>query len=72
MLTPVIIPVEALIVATPGVALVQVPPVTVELNVVVDPTQTVAVPLNVPVVGVDPIVTVLVAVASAHPEPVTV
>ena len=69
--TPVINPVVPLIVATPGVALVHTPPITVELNVVVEPTHTVAVPLKVPVLGVALIVTVLVADASAHPEPLT-
>jgi hypothetical protein len=72
-LTPVITPVPPTIVATPGLALVQVPPPTVEVNVVVNPTQAVVVPFNVPALGAVLIVTVLVSVASAHPPvPVTV
>ena len=71
--TPVITPLAPIIVATPGVALVHVPPPTVELNVVVNPTQEVVVPLNVPALGLAVMVTVLVSVTSAHPPvPVTV
>ena len=68
-----IIPVPAMIVATAGVALVQVPPPMLELNVVVKPTQAVVLPDNVPALGVAVIVTVLVSVTSEHPPvPVTV
>lgn len=69
---PVITPVDELIVATLGLAELQVPPVTVELNVVLAPKQAVVVPLNVPVVGAADIVTVLVAVTSVQPDPLTV
>ena len=53
--------------------LLQVPPVTVELNVEVPPAHIVVVPLIVPAVGVEFTVTVRVAVALAQPPvPVTV
>jgi hypothetical protein len=71
--TPVTTPVEALTTATLVLLLVQLPPLTVDANVVVAPTNTVCVPDNVPVVGGAETVTVLVAVASAQPPvPVTV
>ena len=51
----------------------QVPPETDDKNVVVDPSQTFWFPLNVPAFGGAVTVTVLVAVASAHPPvPATV
>ena len=43
--TPVTIPVEEPIVATVGVLLLHVPPVVASLNVVVEPSQTVNVPV---------------------------
>ena len=43
------------------------PPVTVELNCVVNPVQTFCVPLNVPALGAAVTVTVLVAVALLQP-----
>lgn len=69
---PVIKPVAPSIVATLGLALVQVPPETVELNAVVNPAHTVVVPLKVPVLGPALTVTVLVAVTSEQPDPLTV
>ena len=57
---PFINPLFALMVATVGVALLQVPPACVELNVTVLPTHTFSVPLNTP--GVGAVVTVTVAV----------
>ena len=72
-MTPVITPVAPFIVATVGVALVHVPPPTVEVNVVVNPTHAVVVPFKVPALGTAVIVTVLVSVTSAQPPvPVTV
>ena len=60
-------------VATPVALLVQLPPVIVDVKVVVPATQTVWVPLRVPADGAAVIVTVRVAVASKHtPDPVTV
>ena len=56
--TPVTTPVEALIVATPVELLVQLPPETVDVKVVVPATQAVWVPLRVPAVG--GVVTVMV------------
>ncbi len=70
--TPLITPVEELIVATAGVPELQVPPVTVEVKVVVPLTQIACVPLRVPAVGGAVTVTSLVAVTLAHPPvPVT-
>jgi len=72
-LTVVITPDVALMVATPVLPDDHVPPLTVELNVVVPPKQTDVVPLSVPVDGGAVTVTVLVAVASAQPPvPATV
>ena len=65
--TPVITPVELLIVATPVAFDDQTSPKEVELNVVVAPTQTVCVPLNVPALGAEFTVTVLVDVALEQP-----
>ena len=59
--TPVTTPVEALIVATPVELLVQLPPETVDVKVVVPATQAVWVPLRVPAVG--GVVTVMVEAA---------
>jgi len=56
--TPVTSPVEALMVATPVALLVQLPPETVDVKVVVPATQAVWVPLRVPAVG--GVVTVMV------------
>jgi hypothetical protein len=71
--TPVTSPVEALIVATPVALLVQLPPVIVDVKVVVPATQMVWVPLRVPADGAAVTVTVRVAVAFVQPpEPVTV
>ena len=56
--TPVTTPVEALIVATPVALLVQLPPETEDVKVVVPATQAVWVPLRVPAVG--GVVTVMV------------
>jgi hypothetical protein len=56
--TPVTSPVEALIVATPVALLVQLPPVIVDVKVVVPATQTDWLPLRVPAVG--GVVTVMV------------
>ena len=65
--TPVITPVELLIVATPVLPEVHDSPDSVELNIVVAPTQTVCVPLSVPTLGAEFTVTVLVAVVLEHP-----
>jgi len=71
-LTPVITPVPATTVATPGVALLQLPPaVPFELNVVVAPIHAVAVPLRVPAVTVGLIVTVRVALTGL-PQPLLI
>ena len=56
--TPVISPVEAFMVATPVALLVQLPPETEDVKVVVPATQAVWVPLRVPAVG--GVVTVMV------------
>ena len=70
---PITSPVDELTVATAGLLLVQLPPATVELNVLVPATQIDCVPLSTPAVGEAVTVTVLVAVASEHPPvPVTV
>jgi len=66
VLTGVITPVEALIVATAVLPEDQVPPVTVEEKVVEDVEQITSVPLKVPALGAAVTVTVLVAVAAAH------
>lgn len=73
MLTPVTNPVDELIVAILGLAELHVPPGVVELNVVVNPTQATFVPLNVPVLNPELIVTVLVVLTSVQPPvPATV
>jgi hypothetical protein len=59
--TPVTSPVEVLIVATPVAPLVQLPPETEDVKVVVPATQMVWVPLRVPAVG--GVVTVMVEAA---------
>lgn len=70
---PLIAPVDALIVATAGVPLLHEPPETVDVKVVLPPTQIPWVPLRVPALGAVVTVTVRVAVASAQPPvPVTV
>jgi len=56
-----------LIVATAVLEELQVPPATVEENVVVNPTQIVWFPESVPAIGGAVTVTVLVAVTFAHP-----
>ena len=72
-LTPVTAPVEALMVATAGVAEDQAPPVTEEPKVEVPLEQIAVVPEIVPAEGAAVTVTVAVAVASAQPpEPVMV
>ena len=64
---------EELTVATAALLVVQAPPETVDVKVVVDPTHAVCVPESVPAEGAAVTVTVLVAVASAQPPvPVTV
>ena len=71
--TPVTTPVEAFTVATPTALLDQLPPLTVEVNVVVPAIRMLCVPLRVPAEAGAVIVTVLVAVALAQPPvPVTV
>ena len=65
--TPVTTPVEAFTVATPAALLDQLPPLTVEANVVVPLTQMLCVPLSVPAEAGAVTVTVLVAVALAQP-----
>ena len=71
--TPEIAPVVELIVATPTAEDVHVPPVWVEENVELPPTQIACVPDRVPALGAAVTVTVLVAVAFGQPPvPVTV
>ena len=71
--TPVTRPVEALIVATAALPLLQLPPETVLLKVVLPSTQIACVPLSVPALTGAVTVTVRVAVALGHPPvPVTV
>ena len=71
--TPATAPVEALIVATAGVAEDQLPPVTEEESVEVPLEQIAVVPEIVPADGAAVTVTVLVAVALPHGAvPVTV
>ena len=71
--TPVTAPVEALMVATAGVAEDQAPPVTEELKVEVPLEQIAVVPEIVPAEGAAVTVTVVVVVAFAQPpEPVIV
>jgi len=71
--TPVTRPEVAFTVATPVALLDQIPPLTVEVNVVVPFTQMLCVPLRVPAEAGAVTVTVLVAVALAQPPvPVTV
>ena len=65
--TPLITPVDALIVATAGVPELQVPPDTVDVKVVVPLTQMACVPLKVPAVGGAVIVTATVAVTAEQP-----
>lgn len=57
----------ALIVAILGVEEVHVPPLMLELKVVVKPTHTAVVPLKVPAFNPGVMVTVLVAVTSEQP-----
>ena len=71
--TPVTAPVEEPIVATAGVADDQDPPFTVEERVVVPLEQIAVVPDIVPAEGAAVTVTIVFAVASAHPPvPITV
>jgi hypothetical protein len=71
--TPATAPVEALIVATAGVAEDQAPPVTEEVSVEVPLEQIAVVPEIVPADGAAVTVTVAVVVAFAQPPvPVTV
>jgi len=71
--TPVTTPVEAFTVATPTALLDQLPPLTVEANVVVPATQMLWFPLSVPAVGSVVTVTEREAVALAQlPVPTTV
>ncbi len=71
--TPVTAPVEALMVATAGVAEDQAPPVTEELKVEVPLEQIAVVPEIVPAEGAAVTVTVAVVVAFAQPPvPATV
>ncbi|MNF12654.1 hypothetical protein D3C80_2142200 [compost metagenome] len=60
-------PVVASTVAMPASLLDQLPPVTLELNVVVPDTQIACPPDKVPALGGVVTVTVLIAVASEHP-----
>ena len=72
--TPVITPVEAFTVATTVALLDQLPPLTVEANVVVPAIQMFCVPLRVPaeVGAATVIVPVAVLVPPVHPVKVTV
>ena len=72
--TPVTRPVEALMVATAGVLLDQLPPDIVEVKMVVSDKQIVWVPLRDPAVGVSVTVRLPVAVPvpPVHPDSVTV
>ena len=60
-------PVLAFTVAIAGLAELHVPPGLVDENKVVNPTQTLGVPLKVPALGNAEIVIVLVDVAIGHP-----
>jgi hypothetical protein len=72
-LTPATAPVDALIVATAGVAEDQLPPVTEEVSVEVPLAQIAVVPERVPGVGTAVTVTVAVVETLAQPPvPVTV
>ena len=70
--TPLTTPVVEFTVATPVLPELQVPPVTVELKVVLPPTQIPWVPLNVPALGAAVTVTVRVAVTLEEQPPVPV
>jgi len=71
--TPVTTPVVAFTVATPTALLDQLPPIAVEVNVVVPAIQIESFPKRVPAEAEAVTVTVLVAVALAQPPvPVTV
>ena len=66
-------PVVAFTVATAVLLLIQLPPVTVDIYVSVDPKHKFWLPLNVPALGDAVTVNVSVAVAFEHPPvPVTV
>ena len=65
--TPVTTPVDELIVATPVLALVHAPPLTLEPKVVVVLSHKVVVPLNVPALGDAVTVTVSASLSSLHP-----
>jgi hypothetical protein len=69
--TPVITPLEALTVAMPVLEELYVPPVVVEVNVVVEPIHTDAVPVSAATVGAVFTVTSLVTDV-VHPFVVTV
>ena len=72
-LTPATAPVEALMVATAGVAEDQLPPVTEDVKVEVPLEQIAVVPESVPALGGAVTLTVAVAVALAQPPlPLTV
>ena len=72
-LTPETAPVVGVIVATAGLLLDHVPPLTELLNTVLPPEQMFCPPLNVPALGAAVTVTERVADASGHPPvPVTV
>jgi hypothetical protein len=71
--TPVAIPVVGLILAIAVLELLQVPPLAVEVRVVVKPTHKELLPDSVPALGAAVMVTVLLPTAFAHPPvPVTV
>ena len=65
--TPLIAPVEALIVATAALPLLQLPPETVLLKVVLPSTQIACVPLSVP--ALTGAVTVTAKVSESVPQP---
>jgi len=71
--TPEINPVVGFTVAIAVLLLLQIPPVTVDMYVVVPPKQIESVPLKVPALGGAVTVTIRVAVAAGHPPvPATV
>ena len=64
---PITSPVDELTVATAGLLLVHRPPGMVELNKLIDPTQSSVEPLITPALGDAVTVTTILALASAHP-----
>jgi len=64
---PITNPLDELTVATAGLLLVHRPPVMVEVNELIDPTQSSVEPLITPALGDAVTVTTTLALAAAHP-----